>query len=90
MSKKFKDRKIFKVLTNPVIKGGIKVIPFVGSLLGGILDEVKPSEAGTINKGMLTDRVIEMVITAIIIGVLIYTGNFTEENAEMVKSTMGK
>jgi hypothetical protein len=45
--KPFKETKIGKILTNPIIKGAIKSIPLgVGSLAANILDETTTSEPG--------------------------------------------
>ncbi len=85
MSKKFKDRKIGKILTSPIAKGVIKMIPFgVGSLAANILDEVDGSEAGQVDTRTITPQLIKLVIYGVL-AYLVVSGKMTNEDSEVFK-----
>ncbi len=83
MSKKtFKETKIGKLLTNPIIKGAIKSIPLgVGSLAANILDETTTSESGKADLKTIIPQLLKLAFY----GWLAYQflhGTFTAEDVK--------
>ena len=82
--KKFKDRKIGKLLTSKPVKGLLKSIPLVGPIAGNVLDEVDQSEPGSINKKDIVPIIIQ-TIAAIVLLYMVYKGHISMEEAEQAK-----
>ncbi len=95
MKKPFKKTKIGKILTNPTVKAGIKLIPFgIGSAAGHILDE----KLGSVEDGRITtvssagsfdeDNTLQDVIKLgfyIALAVMVLLGWIEQDKAESAK-----
>ena len=101
MKKKFKDRWIGKLLTNPNTKMLIKAIPFgIGSLAGRILDnttssvgdypfpEIKESPPGSILNEDLVPELVKLVFYIVLV-YLVYRGVISWEDAQEAKGFVG-
>ena len=82
--KPFKDSRVGKILTSPIVKGVLTKLPFgVGSLMSEVVNSTSTPE-GAINKEQLIHNVIKMAIYAVLL-YLVFSGKMSLEDAEGAK-----
>ena len=81
---KFKDRKIGKFLTSPIVKGALFSIPGVGPLAKNILNESMDTDPGTVDKKEVITDTIQLIIVGVIV-ILFLTGKISMEQAEQAQ-----
>ena len=82
--KPFKETRIGKILTSPIIKGVLTKLPFgVGSLVSEVVNSTSTPE-GSINKEQLTHIIIKMAIYAALIYAVL-SGRISWDDAEQAK-----
>ena len=85
MAKKpFHEKKIGKVLTNPIVRKGLGLIPFgIGSTITSIIDK-NGTEPGQVDPKKLPVEIMKMIIYAVLI-YLALKGSLTWADAEQAK-----
>jgi len=87
---KFKDRKIFKFLTKPVVKTLIGLIPFgIGSMASNFLNKVNGSEPGEADGETFYVDAIKLAMYAVL-AVLVLRGSISIEDVEVVKGIINE
>ena len=82
--KPFKETKIGKILTSPIVKGILTKLPFgVGSLMGEVVNSTSTPE-GSINREQLIHNLIKMGIYAVLI-YLVFSGKISWDDASSAK-----
>ena len=89
MKKPFRETKIGKLATNPIVSGILKSIPGVGDVIGNVIDETKTSPAGQANWRTMMPQLIKLVITATLT-YLWLSGKISFDDAEQAKNFIGK
>ena len=80
----FKDTKLGKILTSPIVKGVLTKLPFgVGSLVSEVVNSTSTPE-GAINREQLIHNLIKMAIYAVLL-YLAFSGKISFEEAEDAK-----
>jgi len=84
MKKPFNETKIGKILTTPLIKGAVSLLPFsLGSIASNILDE-NATGSGTLDPKTMPVKLMKLVIYAVLV-YLFMSGKISKEDAEQAK-----
>ena len=87
--KPFHESKIGKILTNPLIKSGLSLIPFgLGSLASNVLDR-NGSPVGKVDAKTMPIKIMKVVIYAVLL-YLVFSGKIDFEQAGQAKEFIGQ
>ena len=82
--KPFKQTRVGKILTSPIVKGVLTKLPFgIGSLVGEVVNSTASPE-GSINREQLIHNVIKIAIYVVLL-YLLFSGKIDMEQAEFGK-----
>ena len=82
--KPFKETKIGKILTSPIVKGILTKLPFgVGSLMGEVVNSTSTPE-GAINREQLIHSLVKIGIYVVLI-YLVLSGRISWDDADSAK-----
>lgn len=84
MKKPFNETRFGKILSSPIIKGAVSLLPFgVGSIASNILDE-NATGSGTIDPKTMPVKIMKLVIYAVLV-YLFLSNKISVEDAEKAK-----
>ena len=89
MKKRFNETKFGKIITSPLIKSAIGMVPFgIGSTLSNILDK-NGTEPGTVDPQSFAPQMMKIAIYIVLV-YLALSGKLTWEDAEQAKEFIGQ
>jgi hypothetical protein len=84
MKKPFSDTKIGKVLTSPIVKASIKLLPFnIGSAAAEMMEKTD-TPVGSMNREKAVHHALKLIIYAVIL-YLVFSGKIGWDDAEQAK-----
>ena len=82
--KPFNETKAGRILTNPLVKGALNMIPFgIGSTIGSILDK-NGTDEGQVDPQNLVQNLMKVAVYAVLI-YLVFSGRIDMDQAETAK-----